>query len=206
MEDLSLKYKGIVKVKKYKKGRLVQSKTLKNTGTSRLFYILCMYLCGQANNGNWLPKYLDVGYFDSDGWISALNNLPILEVTAPTEGSQNSTSACSITFQTSITSSYIKGASEADDGTILSFALMDQIGDRKNVLAHVLTGDTSTGWGKNWNIATDEVYIISWILEIGNDSSEQSTTTITTLSTTTPTIEATVTKKSRTRKVTTNAK
>lgn len=204
MEGLNINYKGTVKIKQYKKGKLIRTKTLKNAGTSRLFYILCMYLCGKASESTWLPTFLDIAYQDGTNYISILNNYPRLSITPPTGWTPNATTSCIISYQTTITSSYINKPT-GTPSSVLYFLLRDNIDsevqeNRYNILAYVSTEDW---FADTWNINSDDVYIISWDLEIGNSAAEIATETQKVQTMQAQTIKA---KTTRTRKVTTNAK
>ena len=204
MEGLNINYKGTVKIKQYKKGKLIRTKTLKNAGTSRLFYILCMYLCGRASESTWLPTFLDIAYQDGTNYVSILNNYPRLSITPPTGWTPNATASCITSYQTTITSSYINKPT-GTPSSVLYFLLRDNIDNevqenRYNILAYVSTEDW---FADTWNINSDDVYIISWDLEIGNSVAEIAAETQKVQTMQAQTIKA---KATRTRKVTTNAK
>ena len=170
MDNISLAYRGSVKVGKYKKGRLKKIKYLKNTGTSRLFYVLCNCLMGTYYK-EWGPTYLDLIFINGNNISSILNSQPRLS-SAVLSNNQNiptsssiSTTSCSITYQATLTNAYL-GNTMSSSGD-LYFALRDdtsEIAGERNVLAYVKTEDWSTGW----SIAPDEVYIITWRLTIEN--------------------------------------
>lgn len=166
MNTSCLSYNGIVTIKQYKKNRLKKIKILKNEGTSRLFYLICMLLYGEGIDSTQVPTYLDIIYPNtSGGFSSALNTKLIIEKTLPTPPENlDGTEKCAIMYSTTLTSAYVKGTSEIATGSTLQFALIDGT-VKGNVLAKVDTKDLGIGW----NIAPDEVYIINWRLEIGNN-------------------------------------
>ena len=210
MKALDIGYKGTVNIKQYRKGKLIRTKKLKNEGTSRLFYILCMYLCGRASDATWLPTFLDIAVrlntktkSDEDlNFESILNSYPRLNMIPPTDWVINSLTPYKISYQTTITSAYIGNLSGKSG--ILYFLLRDGRNEdansnKDNILAYVSTGDWEAS---QWYISSDDVYIISWDLEIGNNTS---TITTNSIQSTEATKTATTVKTSRTRKVTKNA-
>lgn len=210
MDNISLTYHGNVRIEKYKKGKLQKVRNLKNAGTSRLFYILCNALIGNWDR-TWAPTYLDLIYFNSDGGTvltptSILNNLPVLEISPPVGGDQNTTASCYVTYQTTLTNTYVR-SENIPEGAPLYFALRDNTSPENQLLAWVKTGDGTDGsaWSRGWTIAVDEVYIITWQLEIGNDSQESETTPSGAPSSEAEAAVVTPLKTKRTRKVTKDA-
>ena len=172
MNTSCLSYNGIVTVKQYKKNRLKKIKVLKNEGTARLFYLICMLLYGEVVDSTQVPSHLDIIYQNTaGGFNSALSFKPIIEKVLPTPPENlNSTEKCYITYSTTLTSAYVRGTPGIAAGSTLQFALIDGTADG-NILARVDTEDL----GADWSIAPDEVYIITWRLEIGNDLSSDQT-------------------------------
>ena len=172
MNNSTLTYQGKVKVARYKNGRLKGIKTLKNEGTWILFNFICNCL-GNGVDERDRPRYLDVykvespttANFTEEGNRLTIGNLPILTISSIGSGGSND-DPCSIIFQTTLTSSYLSGSSP-QNGNV--YYVLKNNTDAKNVIAYVDSGLTSL------NIATDEVYIITWELRFENSTIAEST-------------------------------
>lgn len=197
-------YQGTVKISTYKRGRLVGIKTVKNEGTHRLFSVLCKAL-GKVYNTDSCPTYLDVGYMDGSVFHSILlrSDAIFLNVEGVTEGgSLDSTDKCQITYQASITQAFTKEHSDASGPIYI--ALRDGYTVESNqegpgLLAYISIPDWTAS---SWNPAIDEVYLITWTLEIGN--ALNSTTSSANVLPAYSSVNSTTTK-SKVRKVTKNA-
>ena len=179
-------YSGTVKIKKYKKGKLRRVRTLHNAGTWNLFNLICNTLGSPLSiQEREFPHYLDLMYDNgyNDGTpgtigdlVSALSpNLPVISTLSvdtvnPGPGGQKvdgSTDVnCSVTFRGMLTSANWVVKEEAASKP-LYFALRAQnAGEGENTILAVVEFEGMT-W-QNFSIATDEVYIVDWIMTFSN--------------------------------------
>lgn len=167
MDTSFLSYRGTIKIKKYKRGRLIKVREIKNKGTFIFFNTLCNILSKRYNE-NDLPTFFDL-CIKKDNTTSSnarfdslLNYNPTIEVIDIPTLSTDFDGSCSITYRAIVASAYLnKPFSNSDDDNNVYCVLRDNNG---NVLAY-----SNSGWVINsFNIAIDEVYIIEWKLEFGN--------------------------------------
>ena len=199
MSTSFLSYRGIIKIKKYKRGKLIKIKEIKNNGTFTFFNTLCNIL-NKRYNENDLPTFFDLcskknsTTSSNARFTSLLNYNPIIEVIDVPTISTDFDGSCSITYRAIVTGAYLNNplSSSSDDSNIYC-VLRDSNG---NVLAY-----SNSGWVINsFNIAIDEVYIIEWKLEFGNYTDTGNTQALKVANNNT-----TTTSKKSTRKVTKNA-
>ena len=160
--SLQIGYIGTVTVSKYRHGRLQKRWTRQNNGTWALFNYLCASLLDR-NVGSDIPTVLDVTRIAS-GEIpteSILRTQPQLELVSIDMDTQNisTTKSCSISWRATLTSGYVDGTTLGGDAYYCLRA-----GSSGNVLAFLPTGSTAA----QFTIASDEVFIITWTMTIGN--------------------------------------
>lgn len=173
----NLNYTGTVNIFKYKKKKLVETRTLKNEGTTNLFTLICNSL-NKFYVASDNPTYIDVVVRDSatGGFTSILYTPPFIYDSYVTPG-EGETGSSSVTFQAALTADYLK--QDLVEGEEVYYALRSAVTGNTNedslVLAYVDTGVSTS----SFKIALDEVYVIYWNLEIGNSETQTSTLNVT---------------------------
>ena len=187
-------YSGTVRIKKYKKGKLRRVQTLHNAGTWNLFSLICNALGSPLSiQEREFPHYLDLMYDrklagtageDDDavqGTLSALEsalspNLPVISTLSidtdnpglRTQSLNDTSVSCSVTFRGMLTSAnWVTVQSSGSNPAPLYFALRAQNAEEgENTILAVVEFEGIT-W-QNFSIATDEVYIVDWIMTFSN--------------------------------------
>lgn len=161
MENTNISYSGKVTVKKYHNGKLIKTFHIKNNGTAALFNLICNFLAGSSSTSYTASPLIDVCSRTTSGsFTSVLNSLPrsstpvVQEATLETD---NATLTYSFNlYNTNLTS--ISGTGN------VYFVLRNGNNASSTILAYI---DTKIPLN-SFRISSNEVWVISWDLMIGN--------------------------------------
>lgn len=178
MQDNYISYSGKVRTRKYRRGALVRECRLVNEGTSTLFTLICDSLYQNTSNER-RPRFIDICYNAGSGFVSLLTNPVSIMNTSVVANSGSigisniNTSSVSIVFNVNVSSGQVSPSGAPSGSGSIYFVLRDstaESGESGSILAYV--ADTAT-LAENFGIASDEVYIIDWVLTVGNQTQSQ---------------------------------
>ena len=161
MESTNIKYSGKVTVKKYHSGKLIKVLHIKNSGTAALFNLICNFLAGSSSTSYTISPLLDVCSESTSGnFTSILNSLPRSSTPMVQEAITEDNNAI-LTYSFNLYNTNLASISGTGNAY---FVLRNGDNTSSTVLAYV---DTEIPLN-SFRISSNEVWVISWDLMIGN--------------------------------------
>lgn len=175
MNDNLFSYHGIVRRRILKRGKVIKDVSGHNVGTFNMFHLFCSALASPPNN-IYTPQSIDVCFEEGGTFVSLLGN-NVAQIggeivsTAPTTSVSGKAGTqlgdCSVTLSASLTRASIDYSTVVSEGSEsnIFFVLRNGVSGANNILAYY--EDTTTK-ARDFKIATDEVYLVDWTLNVGN--------------------------------------
>ena len=161
MESTNIKYSGKVTVKKYHNGKLIKTLHIKNSGTAALFNLICNFLAGSSSTSYTISPLLDVcSGSTNENFTSILNSLPRSSTPMVQEAVTEDSNAI-LTYSFNLYNTNLNSISGTGN---TYFVLRNGDNASGTILAYI---DTKIPLN-NFRISSNEVWVISWDLMIGN--------------------------------------